>query len=611
MSVFDTNSLYSVWATSSGNNPYGSGLLSAPDSTRSSGTSFPVNLSVLPTSGANAPVLTSISQDRAFRGRSDRFTLYGRNLGPVTSILLNGNPDLTVSLYGRAEDQIEVSYELPPNATAGDRSISVSNGFQTSNALTWRIGDPTPVIEQIAPSVWTKGETTSVTIYGSGFGASPLLNAGSGITFSNVTATEDSQISAQVTVAPDAAPDERTVTVTSQGASGNGFQPVGGSQAGTGGTAQLRGQAGPVLELTVLESGGTSRVVQANEVIFITGSPPTMPALTARLINASATEQVRWRLEIVDNYYQRAVNVERHLMVQNVSCYPTEAICPAAYETQSATAPWAVSWGMAIRGGRATVYWTYQGLERQFTFRIAGRNPAKADLQRALGYQGPGLDFAPYWFSWGLMMSEGGTYQFCVTPYHVRNNCDEKLKDEPLYGRPSGYGLMQIDREVGQHTTPDERWDWTANVASGMEIIAAKKIVENRSLTFAEIAREAWNLSNPGRPPVELPNDEVASFVTTTGVRTDYPECTFSAGDEPIWWNNVGGRLPIGATEFRPWLDANTVMAYLGVARLLTFQENGPLARPVWKLTPFSNHEGNPNFSKIGQACREIKNGRN
>ncbi|MGH9795637.1 MAG: IPT/TIG domain-containing protein [Candidatus Acidiferrales bacterium] len=77
-----------------------------------------------------------------------------------------------------------------------------------------------PVITSIAPGRGLIGNTTAVTISGRGFGASPSVQAGTGIT-ANVTSASNTQIQANFVIAPNAPGGNHSVTVKAGGQPSN------------------------------------------------------------------------------------------------------------------------------------------------------------------------------------------------------------------------------------------------------------------------------------------------------------------------------------------------------------------------------------------------------
>lgn len=73
-----------------------------------------------------------------------------------------------------------------------------------------------PVITSISPQRGLIGATTAVTIVGKGFGTSPTVQAGTGITV-NITSTSNTQIQANFVVAANSPAGDHSVTVTASG----------------------------------------------------------------------------------------------------------------------------------------------------------------------------------------------------------------------------------------------------------------------------------------------------------------------------------------------------------------------------------------------------------
>jgi plastocyanin len=87
-----------------------------------------------------------------------------------------------------------------------------------------------PVLSSVTPASGRAGQTFTVSIGGGSThftAGSPVVSAGAGISVSNVTASHDTQLTAQFTVAGNAAPGPRTVLVTTgteEAALPNGFR---------------------------------------------------------------------------------------------------------------------------------------------------------------------------------------------------------------------------------------------------------------------------------------------------------------------------------------------------------------------------------------------------
>jgi hypothetical protein len=149
-----------------------------------------------------------------------------------------------------------LSYTIDGSTSTGPQTLTLSNGYGTSNGVTFTVDDPAPVINQISPSTWPAGVSNyQVTITGSGFGISPTVttndphvtffsppSVGNGL-LNNGQLNPSQQITIYVNVDPYDPGGPWTLTVTSNGF-GNGLleAPPGGSLNAQGGVHDQRGK---------------------------------------------------------------------------------------------------------------------------------------------------------------------------------------------------------------------------------------------------------------------------------------------------------------------------------------------------------------------------------
>ena len=99
--------------------------------------------------------------------------------------------------------------------TRGQMAVFVMRG-----AFNQLLPSPRPIVVSIAPNAASPGETLTVTITGQNTfftGGTPQVLAGPGIAASNITVNSATSITAQLTVAANAAPGPRSITVTIPG----------------------------------------------------------------------------------------------------------------------------------------------------------------------------------------------------------------------------------------------------------------------------------------------------------------------------------------------------------------------------------------------------------
>ncbi len=212
-------------------------------------------------------------------GTSGTITVNGQNFidqfGNQPSPFIN-NSGVTLTLGSVSDTQASVNYSVESNASTGDFGLNLKGLFGNGEPATLAVGDPTPVVTGISPSVWYAGNSYTVTITGTNFGTNPTssISAAPGVTYSQ-TGGNDTTITASVTVAPNAPnTDPITVTVTSQGfGGGSGFFSGSGQSPTTSTTAQAVAGAPPAPVINLLN--GTTASPFAGQLISLSVSPPS------------------------------------------------------------------------------------------------------------------------------------------------------------------------------------------------------------------------------------------------------------------------------------------------------------------------------------------------
>jgi hypothetical protein len=227
------------------------------------------------------PTITSISPSSAVVGASGTITVYGSNLVDVftnqASASITGS-GISLSIGSASASQVTVNYSIATNASTGNQNLTLSTRFGTSNAAAFNVGDPTPVVVSISPSVWSAGTVTRITISGRSFGSNPSLTVtGPRVSGSSIVSASDTQIVANVTIAANSPGGTATVQVQSNGYGGNGFVAVSPGQSAQGSnTASIQPLPAPVPQ--ILFNGknvsGTNQSVVVGRQIALTVAPP-------------------------------------------------------------------------------------------------------------------------------------------------------------------------------------------------------------------------------------------------------------------------------------------------------------------------------------------------
>jgi len=185
--------------------------------------------------------------------------------------------------------------------------------------------------------------------------------------------------------------------------------------------------------------------------------------------------------------------------------------CPAG---NSGAAP-------AFFGGYATINWSYNGnAEQPFNFHVCGTNAgntytnngAQPSAEQTYMQQTPPT--SSYWFPWYIALHETNASQFCQSgrsappPY-----CSQQFNwGFPVWGYPSGYGMMQIDPPPSQTLL----WNWQADVQQ-----AGTKLGSTAGPGFWNTQVTQFNAYNQGQaaaglPPVPPPPDQQEGACTFT-----------------------------------------------------------------------------------------------
>lgn len=182
--------------------------------------------------------LDSIDTTGGVPGASFVTTLRGTGLfgtgtgqGANQTVQVSGS-GVTATVQPTSPNTIEVldiQINIASNAAVGDRTLTLTVNGQTSNSLSFRVGDNSPQITSISPDEGNSDDQVSVTITGQHFGFNPDVEIeGLGIARA-ITSSTTTTIEAIFSVAENANPGTRGVKVRSRGISGTGFSTVPGN----------------------------------------------------------------------------------------------------------------------------------------------------------------------------------------------------------------------------------------------------------------------------------------------------------------------------------------------------------------------------------------------
>lgn len=154
------------------------------------------------------------------------FAVTGRLLRSVTEMQFFPPDGIRVSGVSATESEVRATLTIEADAVLGTRTMSVVSGAGRSNPVALEIvppAAPPPVITGLSPASGSPGQTiSSFTITGTDLGGvtSVAFTPPEGIAALNVSATP-AAVTAELTIAPDAALGDRGVSVTSPAGTSN------------------------------------------------------------------------------------------------------------------------------------------------------------------------------------------------------------------------------------------------------------------------------------------------------------------------------------------------------------------------------------------------------
>lgn len=280
-----------------------------------------------------------------------------------------------------------------------------------------------------------------------------------------------------------------------------------------------------------------ANVVDENSYVYIDSSP-RMPQLTASLKPTGLSGNAKWRLHI--EYKRSPRNDDEY--------YPGPTT--SSWKTLSAGATWNIAseFGTDFRGGKATLYCEYQGVEYEQVFHIRAINPYENAVEDEIG--------ATPWYAipiakWESDRPSQGIYYAQFNEVGVFGPNPDNYMACPNFGGPNGWGIMQLDPPPSDETL----WNWKQNIADGKAHLA------NPCRTSAA----AWIARQEAQQQSEEPTMPLQNYIFTfNGVafqkgtaRTPTDACTIQRyngngadGKWVIYWKNKTETEP-GSWECR------------------------------------------------------------
>jgi hypothetical protein len=160
------------------------------------------------------PSVSSTSPSQGLQEQSLVVTVYGTHFTGATSVSFGAG--MNVNSFGVDSDtQITANITITSGATPGFRDVSVTTSAGTgalANAFT--VDQAPPGMSSVNPDQAIQGQTLDVVVTGTHFNGTTLVSFGAEINVNTYTVDSDTQITANITIDPNATPGPRDVSIT-------------------------------------------------------------------------------------------------------------------------------------------------------------------------------------------------------------------------------------------------------------------------------------------------------------------------------------------------------------------------------------------------------------
>jgi hypothetical protein len=164
----------------------------------------------------STPTVTSVSPDSGSREDTlEEVIITGTNLGGATGVSFGAG--ITINNYAVDSDtQVTANITIAADAAAGKRDVSVTTPDGTGTLTDgFEVIVPSPTVTSVSPDSGSREDTLEeVIITGTNLYGATGVSFGAGITVNSFSVDSNTQVTANITIAADAAAGKRDVSVT-------------------------------------------------------------------------------------------------------------------------------------------------------------------------------------------------------------------------------------------------------------------------------------------------------------------------------------------------------------------------------------------------------------
>jgi uncharacterized repeat protein (TIGR01451 family) len=240
-----------------------------------------------PAVGVPGPTLTGIQPSSAAQGSSVKVTLTGTQF-VSPSVAVSGQGIVVSDVQAISTGSVTATFTIASGAPLGVRDVTLITAGGATNAQAFTVLSPQPTLTGIVPRIGARGagRPLEVTLTGTNFLAGLALQAGAGITVSDVVVIDSTTATAKLVVDATASLGPRGATVTTSGGTSgpvtfivaNPFPDLSVASSHTGTFAAGFDQT---YTITITNEGGTptTRAISVMDLLppglaFITGVGP-------------------------------------------------------------------------------------------------------------------------------------------------------------------------------------------------------------------------------------------------------------------------------------------------------------------------------------------------